>query len=102
MEVLTVQGVIDALEACQQPDGCEKCPLGPNGDAGEYSDDCQVVLYQHAAEVIREMKMKLDPGTAIRIATPAKVPRQMGKTPEFVMAMREKGFTVGYPTEDTL
>lgn len=108
MAYLTCQGVIEAMEACQQRDGCNTCPLGINGEVTGITstDDCQAILYREAIEAIERLTTENERLLKMVEVKPARqfvqVPRKDGKTMKSMEKAKESFDKVGYPNDDTI
>lgn len=106
MAYLTCQGVIEAMEACQQRDGCNTCPLGINGEVTGITstDDCQGILYREAIEAIKRLTKENE--ILLKMAKPVRqfvqVPREDGKTMKSTEEAKGIFDKVGYPNDDTI
>lgn len=106
MAYLTCQGVIDAMEACQQRDGCNTCPLGINGEVTGITstDDCQAILYREAIEVIKRLTTENE--RLLKMAKPVRqfvqAPGKDGRVMKSMEEAKESFDKVGYPNDDTI
>lgn len=101
MAYLTCQGVIEAMEACQQRDGCNTCPLGINGEVSGITstDDCQAILYKEAIGVIKRLLKMVEFKQTRQFV---QVPREDGKVMKSMEEAKEIFENVGYKADDTI
>ena len=106
MAYLSCQGVIDAMEACQQRDGCNTCPLGINGEVTGITstDDCQAILYREAIEAIKRLRTENE--ILLKMAKPVRqfvqAPREDGKAMKSMEEAKGIFDEVGYKNDDTI